>query len=524
MNQQADIILISNNIFTAREEAKAPFPGAVAIIGNKIAAILPKEEVAAWTGEKTKVYDLGDQVVCPGFLDNHVFFTGHVWSHIGADLSKAETKAEAVALLKAYAETIPEEETVLGHGLREEVLEREEDMEDQLEAFGVRPVVGFTEGRGSCIMNHAAREKFGFEETSVFAEKCYKVFDEYLRQESFIKEEYKAFSKLLASRGVTSIKEIGFNRYSGFTSILKEFENKDELMHRVNLVSQAVDHPMDYDYAAECRELFQGDFIQFMGFNVMVDGGAGTEIATGGADLLAPYSNNPSSTGGIGIDYEALESAVLKADQLGYRCALHAEGDAAVHKTIDIYEKCRKINGPRDARHVITDLELTDPSDLKRMGDLGITATNYVQIMSCIGNSDDFYGYDCVGEERIKNYWNYRGMIDQGVKICCGTDMPLTVPDIPLSVYHAVGRRFPDGKPVEGINAAGAITIEEILKAWTINGQYANFKEKELGTLEAGKLADIAVLDADIFHMPVEKIPEVKVSLTLCNGKVVYEK
>ncbi|MDD3206089.1 MAG: amidohydrolase family protein [Lachnospiraceae bacterium] len=522
--QIADILLVSNHIFSAQAQTKAPFPGAVAIVGNKIAAIVSPQEKDSWIGEKTKTYNLEDQVICPGFLDNHVFFTGHVWSHIGADLSEAATKKEAIALLKAYGETIPEEEAILGHGLSMEVLEQEEDIQALLEAFGTRPVIGFTEGRNGCIMNRVAKEKYEFDETAIFAEKCYKVFDEFLRCESFIKEEYKAFSRLLASRGVTAIKEIGFNQYSGFTKLLKEFEDKGELIHRVNLVSQAVGYPMDYEYAAECRDLFQGDFVRFMGFNVMVDGGAGTEICSGNADLLAPYANNSSTSGGVGIDYEALEKAVLKADSLGFRCALHAEGDAAVRKTIDLFEKCIKVNGPRNARHVITDLELTDPSDLKRMKELGIIATNYVQMMSCLGPFEDFYGYDCVGEERMANYWNYRGMIDNGVVMCCGTDMPLTVPDIPMSVYLTVGRRFPEGKPAEGVNPAAAIKIEEILKAWTINGQYSNFRENELGTLEAGKLADIAVLDSNIFDLPLEKIPEVKISLTICDGKVVYEK
>ena len=92
-------------------------------------------------------------------------------------------------------------------------------------------------------MNQAAKERYGFDGSEVYAEICYRVFDEYLRDEAFIREEYDKFSKMLAQQGVTSIKEIGFDRYSGFTSVLKDLENKDELIHRVNLVSQPVGAP-----------------------------------------------------------------------------------------------------------------------------------------------------------------------------------------------------------------------------------------------------------------------------------------
>ena len=213
-----------------------------------------------------------------------------------------------------------------------------------------------------------------------------------------------------------------------------------------------------------------------------------------------------------------------KADSLGLRCACHAEGDNAVRRTVDIFEHCREINGDRDARHVITDLEMVRPEELKRMAELGITACNYVQIMECLGGWEEFYGYDRVGENGIKNYWPYKRMLDLGVHACCGTDLPLTEPDIPLSAYLTVTRKFPDGKPEGGINKECALTVGQILKMWTIEGQYANFREDRLGTLEEGKLADIAVIDRNLFGMEPEKLKEAQVSMTICAGKTVYVK
>lgn len=516
MKKEATMILVSKNIFTAMEQK--PEEGAVILCGNRIEAVIDAAEIDEWKGRDTVVYEMGEQLICPGFVDNHVFFTGYVWSHIGADLSSADTKKEAAEILEAYAKKMPNGRSVLGHGLPGEVLETAEDTEEVLKAFGKTPVVGFTADRDGCIMNQAAKDRFGFDGSEVYAEICYKVFDEYLRDEDFIRSEYEAFSALLAKQGVTSIKEIGFDQYSGFTSVLKNLENEKQLRHRVNLVSQPVGAPMDYEYGKKCMDEFQSDFIQFMGFNVMVDG----EIAAGNAELVDEYKNNPGSHGEQAVDYEGLYEAVVKADALGMRCALHAEGDGAVRKTVDIYERCREENGVRDSRHVITDLEMVRPEDLKRMARLGITACNYVQIMECLGDFEDFYGYDCVGEEGLKNYWPYKRMVENQVHLCCGTDLPLTVPDIPLSVYLTVNRTFPDGKPEGGINKECALTVDEILKAWTIEGQYANFKERVLGTLEAGKLADIAVIDKNLFAVEPEKLAEAKVSMTICDGKVVY--
>lgn len=518
MDKNTSKILISNYIFTGFEDR--PIPGAVVITDNKITAVTTKEEALKLRNPDTAVYELGDQLICPGFVDNHVFFTGYVWSHLGADLSGAGSKKEAAEILAEYAKELPKGKSVFGYGLSEEAAESEEDMDEALEGFGDTAVIGFTKGRDGCIMNQAAREKYGFDEKEVYAEVCWKVFDEYLREEAFIVREYEKFSDLLASRGVTAIKEIGFDRYSGFTELLRRMEKEGALKHRIHLVSQPVGYDMDYSYAKECQELFNGEFIQFMGYNVMVDG----EIASNNADVIDEYKNLPGSHGEQEIDYRALEEMTVKADAMGLRCALHAEGDGAVKKTIDIYETCRRVNGARDSRHIITDLEMVRTEDLKRMAGLGITACNYVQIMDCLGDYEEFYGYDCVGEEGVRNYWPYQRMFENGVHAVCGTDLPLTVPDIPLSAYLTVNRTFPDGKPEGGINRECALTVSQILKAWTKEGQYANFKEKVLGTLEPGKLADIAVIDRNLFEVEAEKLKEAEVSMTICDGNIVFQR
>ena len=126
--------------------------------------------------------------------------------------------------------------------------------------------------------------------------------------------------------------------------------------------------------------------------------------------MLEEYRDLPGVTCAMDIPYDQLEAQVLEADRLGFRCALHAEGDGAVRKTLDIYEACRRINGKRDARHIITDLEMVHPGDVKRMAELGVTASNYFQIMELTPSSEDLYVSEVYGDDKLDRIWAYRRM------------------------------------------------------------------------------------------------------------------
>ena len=155
------------------------------------------------------------------------------------------------------------------------------------------------------------------------------------------------------------------------------------------------------------------------------------------------------------------------------------------------------------------------------MGKMGVIAEIYPQIQSIANRKDKVAMInEKIGAERGRYYWNRRKMADSGVIISCGTDLPLLIDDIPQSIYHAVGALFPEGG--EPFNEKNTLTISELLKAWTYGGAYDLGKEKILGTIEEGKKADLAVIDGDIFNTALEHIRELKVCLTICDGKIVY--
>ncbi len=514
MGEKADIIIRSNLIFSGLAEEEL-LDGFVGIKGKEICCIEKGNNYQEFLGNHTKIFDMTDKVVTPGFVDNHVFFMGYIWQQVGLDVSHITNERELFHALRSYGKTKEKGKPILAHDLPDEMSVNSYLLN---ESFADTPIVVFRKNREGCCMNQAAIERYGFDEENCYAEACYKLFRELVGDHKYAKKKYKEFQQMLAQKGITSIKEIGFDDYYGFTDVLKEMEEQGELMHRINLVSQPVGERINIEYGKQMQDKFQNKFVQFMGYNIMVDG----DIETGAGDIFDKY---PLEEGGVEEpDYETLERDVLLADKNKFRCALHAEGDRAVRKVIDIFEKCNQVNGERDARHAIIDMELVDPEDRKRLAIYHITAINYVQIMNCYPEYEHYYGRRYFSEERQKTIWPYRSLLKEGVNLCWGTDLPLDVPDIPLSIFFASERKFPNGEPENGYNKEEAINPAEVLQCWTYNGQKANFMEEQLGTLQVGKLADIAILDKNIFKEQGAELRKAEVCMTICDGKIVYQK
>ncbi len=370
---------------------------------------------------------------------------------------------------------------------------------------------------GHAIGIAAKENKCGFNAENADPEQHVDLLPNLLGNHDFIIPLFKDYMEMMNRAGITCVKEMGFDDFSGFPEILEELEKEKALTVRVHFMSQPVGKPMSLDFGRKMRERLTGEFVRFSGYNQMTDGSI-SELC---ADLKEPYLC-ADTTCAQEIDWDKLADDTRKADAEGFRFSLHAQGDAAIAKVLDIYETCKKDeNGKLINRHSITDLEFSDPSDLARMGKLGAIAEIYPQIQSIANRKDKLAMIDeKIGAERGRFYWNRRKMADSGVTISCGTDLPLLYDNIPESIYHAVGGFFPEGG--EPFNTENMLTISELLKAWTYGGAYNLGLEQELGTLEVGKKADIVVFDDCLFDTPIEKIRERHVTQTYVNGKRVF--
>ena len=179
-------------------------------------------------------------------------------------------------------------------------------------------------------------------------------------------------------------------------------------------MSQPVGDRVNIEYGKKMRELFQSEYLRFSGFNQMTDG----LILKKEGHLMEPYENSDSVCEKV-IDYKAIEEDVLKADKEGFRFTLHSEE-----------------NGVLKNRHGITDLELTMPDDEKRMARLGVFGEIYAQVYSIDTYEGYVDGYKNVIGNRQKRYLNYRSLVDNGVRLCGATDLPMVITSIPESIYY----------------------------------------------------------------------------------------
>ncbi len=496
-----------------------PYEGYVITEGKKIISVERGRPDDNLKEKIDEVIELDNKMILPGFIDVHTFFTGYAIYHVGMDLAPYSNIVEAMSALQEYIEKHPKEEAILGHGWNKEHLDRKE-MEKEIEkTYPCRPVILFSYDRSSCIMNEIARKTYGFCAEECYPEAYYKIMRQYLNDRSFIEPEFRNYMKMMNSRGVTCVKEMGFDDFYGFDSFLKEMEQSDELTLRTFFMSQPVGEGINIEYGKRMKEKFTGDMVRFSGYNRMTDG----TVASTKGDLLKPYENMGDVTCTKEIPYDVIREELKAADDNGFRYSLHAQGDGAVHKVVEMYDRCRKKDGKLVNRHAITDMEFSNPADLQKFGAMGGVGEIYFQIMSLDPAEIVIADIErTIGKERGKYFWNRRGMIDSGMILSGATDLPLMITDIPEAIFHGCGGFFPDGEC--RYNTQNTIDISEMLKAWTKGGAYNIGMEDKLGTIEVGKLADMTVLDRNVFDVSMSEMRDVKVALTMVNGEIVFKK
>ncbi len=507
----ADLVLASRSIFNGTDTD--PFDGYIAIKDGYIISIdKGKFPIEKYHGVK-KFIDLGNKTITPGFTDVHCFFTGYAVHFAGADLSPATTIDEVFSIIGTDCDN---KKVILGHGINEKLI-TSNNCKRLNELFVNVPVILFSPGCETCLMNTKANEIYNFTKETCYPESYVKLLPDILSDRDFIIPLFKRYMNMLNRMGVTCVKEMGFDDFFGFTDILKELEDTKALSLRVHFMSQPVEKPMSINYGLEMKDKFKGEFVHFSGYNQMTDGSV-SELC---ADLKEPYLC-ADTTCAQKIDWDTLRKDTLKADSEGFRFSLHAQGDAAIQKVLDIYDNCkRNQNGRLINRHSITDLEFSDPKDIERMGKLGAIAEIYPQIQSIANRKDKLKMIeDKIGLNRGTFYWNRRKMIDSNVTVSCGTDLPLLIDNIPESIYHAVGGYFPEGG--EAYNKENMISIKELLKAWTYGGAYNLGLDEELGSFREGYKADVVVFNGNIFDTPIEQIRDMYVEQTYLDGNRIY--
>jgi predicted amidohydrolase YtcJ len=215
-----------------------------------------------------------------------------------------------------------------------------------------------------------------------------------------------------------------------------------------------------------------------------------------------------------------MRARMLQADAAGLQLCIHAIGDQGISKVLDLFTDVVKGSGERDRRLRIEHAQHVAPKDFARFRDLHVIAS--MQPYHAI--DDGRWAEKRIGPERIKTTYAFRTFLDDGVRLAFGTDWPVAPLDPMQGIYAAVTRATLDGKNPQGWVPEQKITVAEAVEAYTLGSAYAEFQEKEKGSITPGKLADLVVLSDDIFSIAPERIKDVKVEATIVGGRIVYER
>ncbi|MED4693879.1 amidohydrolase [Peribacillus frigoritolerans] len=532
MSQQvADVIISSNTVFTGLSDQ--PEPASIAIKDNKIVAIGTEEEIKHCAGEHTKIYQFKDQLIMPGFHDFHLHIMQGAVALNSVNLFAARSEDEALEMIDEFAESKPQNQWVIGftwdagywdtqqlptrHSLDHILPDRPALM---FHAEGHYAWVNTKALEIANITRHSENPFYGIigkdengEPNGILYEKA---MDAVIRHAFNFSNSQKneIFSNFLAhaaSLGVTAVNDLHGLKTIESLDVFKEFEDNGKLTTRIHLWPALNG---DLGHSKQLRETYQSDKLRVSGLKQFIDG----VITARTAYLLEPYADQPETRGETSFPPETIKKWVVAADKEGFSIRFHAIGDGAIRLALDAYEEAQKTNGKRDSRHSVEHIEVIHPDDIHRFSELGVTVSMQPDHLAM---SERGVYTKQIGAEREKYVFSINTFQKTGAKLAFGTDFPIDILNPLLQIYRAVTRIDSSGKTVW--HPHECITLAEALKAYTSGPAYGTFREQELGTLEAGKLADIIVLERNLFEVLVEEIPDIKVLLTMVDGQVVYD-
>jgi len=240
------------------------------------------------------------------------------------------------------------------------------------------------------------------------------------------------------------------------------------------------------------------------------------------AAMLAPYSDDPSVSGKLFWDPDKYKATISDLDARGLQIFTHAIGDKAVRLALDAYQNAAAVNHTKDARPRIEHIETISAQDIDRFGKLGVIAS--MQPLHSYPDEDtlDIWARN-IGPERAKRAWVWRSIEDKGGVLAFGSDWPVVTLNPWRGVQTALTRQTDEGKPEYGFVPRQRLGLDDALRAYTLGAAFAGHREKTEGSIETGKLADLIVIDRNLFMIEPTEIGKTEVLMTMVGGKVVYE-
>lgn len=548
--ETADLVITGGTIYTMNDQQ--PMVETVAVKGDKILFAGSNEGASKFKAETTEVLDLGGRTMTPGFIEGHGHIMGLGYNELNLDLLDTKSYDQVVDMVKEAAEKAAPGEWITGRGwhqskwnLENETIVKGFQTHDKLSAVSPdNPVylrhasghAGFANAKAMEIAGvlplsreslteveveggEIIRDELG-NPTGVFNERAQTLITKHV-PETTPEKDKKALEMAIKAcwrNGITSFHDAGASRDA--LALFKDFKAKGDLGLRLYVMLTGWDKELLEEWYQKGPEIDTAQhLLTIRSVKLNCDGALGSR----GAWLLEEYTDRPGHFGHETLPMEFVLETSHKALKSGFQVCSHAIGDRANREILDRYEKAFKANpgGTDDHRFRIEHAQHLHPDDIPRFSELGVIPAMQAVHMS----SDRPWAIDRLGEKRIvEGAYVWQTLLESGVRIVNGTDVPVEPINPIASFYASVSRKTLEGTPDGGFEPAQKMTREQALRSYTLDAAYGAFEEGTKGSIEAGKLADFTVFSKNIMEVPENELLDTKVDMTVFGGKLVYQR
>ncbi|HEU4401923.1 MAG TPA: amidohydrolase [Candidatus Polarisedimenticolia bacterium] len=541
--EPADLVIRNAKVHTV--DGAHPLAEAVAIRGGRILAVGDEAEVGRHVAEATRVLDAGGRLVLPGFIDSHNHITFGADPDV-AQLGGVATLPELLARVRDFAAAHPRLEWIEGEGWNYSVfpggrLPTARDLEG---LTGGRPAFLISYDAHTVWLNREAIRRLGIgraTERLPFGEvqRDRKSGEATGMLESFATMGLSPVGQAALSARIPSYStERRYLRLKenmrtaarfGITTVVEPQAFLEDLPMFVRARQEgalparlqiALFHPRgtgEADLARfdEARRQYADDRMRVAAIKLYID----DVIEPHTAAMLEPYSDLPGARGETLYPPEEFKEVVARIDRMKFQMFIHSIGDRGIRTSLDALQYARERNGARDSRHQLVHIECLSPADIPRFKELGVVAC--MQPRHCAPDITGKWAQN-VGPERSRHAWAFRSLKEAGATLAFASDWNVAEMDPLVGIYTALTRQGLDGQPPGGWIPDQTIDLETAVRAYTIQGAYANFVEANRGSITPGKYADLVILSDDLFEIPPGKVKDAHVLLTLVGGEEVY--
>lgn len=532
---KADIVFINGEVITVNQ--KNEVAEALAINGDRISAVGTNQEIKVFIGEETNVIDLQGKSLLPGFIDSHIHLILYGVNQLAVSCKAEHIKSvdDLLIDLKKKVSTIPKGEWIRAWGFNETaVKEKRYPTIAELDAISTdHPIIVNRTCSHISVVNSRALEIARIDENSenptggiIEKDGAGRITGKLIETANMIMADRASYSERellkavkIASEhfieaGITSIHEAGAHGPESFRLMQQAIKNKD-IRVRIYAMVGSLNNSHEFVNKMVDSGVITGtgdERFKIGPAKLFTDGSStGPTIAT-----RETYTSDPGYSGILYYKEEEIYQVLGQAHKKGFQITVHAQGDRAIEMYLNCVEKALNESPRIDHRHRIEHAGISSPDLQKRMKELGVIPIPNPPFPYEFGDIYiEHYG------NRVNHMYAARDFIDNGILAAAGSDAPVTDHDPILGIHVAVNRTSRSGTKIGAIQS---ISVLEAIKLYTWNGAFASFDEDVKGSLEAGKLADLVVLNDSILKVDSQNIKDLKVESTILNGEILYHR